>query len=111
MPTEDQDKEDHDENVQNENIQNENIQNKEQLPVSIEHEDLKLLLNWKGRTIHDWTYDDIQLGHLIRKRHYKPHEVLTEDEKKLIGRVVLDQSRTDEKIPRLSALRMWIPKV
>ena len=82
----------------------------EPLPPSIEHEDLKLLLYWQGRTIHDWTHDDIQLGHLIRKRHYKPYELLTEDEKKLIGRVVRDRSKTDDKIPRLSALKMWIPK-
>ncbi len=77
---------------------------------NIKHEDLKLLLNWKGRTIHDWTKDDIQLGHLIRKRHYKPTEALTQEEKELIGRVVLERSKTEDKVHDLSALHIWIPK-
>ena len=86
------------------------ITNDDEIDNTLEHEDLKILLNWKNRSIEDWTADDVKLGHLIRKRHYKPKENLTEDEKELIGRLVLERSKTEDKIYKLATLRMWIPK-
>lgn len=80
------------------------------LEESVKHEDLKLLLTWKGRTIHDWTKDDIRLGHLIRKRHYRPDEALTDEEKELIGRLVLERSQTEDKIHHLSESLLRMPK-
>lgn len=86
------------------------ILSKEEPVSEISHEELKLLLTWKGRTIDDWTKDDIQLGHLIRRRHYYPHQTLTEDDKALIARVILDRSKSEDTINSLSALHMWMPK-
>ena len=78
-------------------------------PSQIKHEDLRSLLYWKGRTVMDWTEDDVKLGHLIRKLHYHPTAELTDEDKAVVRRVVLDRSQSEDKINDLSHLKMWIP--
>lgn len=70
-------------------------------------EDLRSLLFWEGRTIHDWNDNDTKLAHLIRNLHYHKQEDLTEEDQALLGRVLSERSTEDiasvrEKISTLS---------